>query len=74
MKLPVPLPFEVWLSARFGFGEVLQQTPRAVTVVPLPAVTLPPHVAELSVTLETVSVTTVGNADMELSSRRQRTE
>ena len=61
VKLPIPLPSVVLLSAIVGFGEVLQQMPRAVTV-PLPSeVTLPPHVAELTVILVTSVVVTVGN-------------
>ena len=60
VKLPVPLPSVVWLSAVVGFCEVLQHTPRAVTVAPPSEVTLPPQVAEVSVTLLTAAVVTEG--------------
>ena len=60
VKLPVPLPSVVWLSAVVGFCEVLQHTPRAVTVAPPSEVTLPPQVAEVSVTLLTATVVTEG--------------
>ena len=60
LKLPMPLPSEVWLSATVGLCEVLQQTPRAVTVEPPEEVTSPPQVAVVVVILETLPVITVG--------------
>ena len=60
VKLPMPLPLVVWLSLTVGFCEVLQHTPRAVTVAPPEAVTLPPQVAEVAVILLTALVVTVG--------------
>jgi hypothetical protein len=41
--VPAPVPFVVLESAVVGFGDVLQQTPRAVTLAP--PVTFPPLVA-----------------------------
>ena len=43
-----------------GFGEVLQHTPRAVTMAPPSDVTLPPQVADVWVMSETINVVTVG--------------
>ena len=60
VKLPVPLPLVVWLPLTVGLGEVLQQTPRAVTAEPLSAVTLPPQLAVVCATLVTLLVVTVG--------------
>ena len=60
VKLPVPLPLEVWLLLTVGFCEVLQHTPRTVTVAPPSEVTLPPQVAEVEVMLLTVLVVNVG--------------
>ncbi len=60
VKLPVPLPFVVWLPLTVGLCEVLQHTPRAVTDVLPEFVTLPPHVAVVVETLLTVLVVTVG--------------
>jgi len=46
MKVPVPVPSLVLVvSAVVGLTDVLQHTPRAVTVAPPSAVTLPPLVA-----------------------------
>ena len=61
VKLPVPLPSVVWLPLMVGFCDVLQHTPRAVTVAPPSEVTFPPQVAEVLVTLLAVLVVTVGN-------------
>ena len=57
---PVPVPSVVCASATVGFWEVLQQTPRAATVAPPSAVTLPPQVAEVVAMLVTLLVITVG--------------
>ena len=62
VKLPVPLPFVVWLLLTVGFCDVLQHTPRAVTVEPPLEVTFPPQeavVVEMSLTLLVVTVGTV---------------
>ena len=59
---PVPAPSLVCASAMVGFCEVLQQTPRAVTLSPPSLVTLPPHVAEVEVIAEIVSVVRLGKA------------
>ena len=62
VKLPVPVPFVVWLPLIVGFGEVLQHTPRAVTDVLPELITKPPLVAEVCVILLTVDVVeTVGS-------------
>lgn len=60
MKLPVPLPFVVWLLLTVGFWDVLQQTPLAVMVPPPLEVTLPPPVAVVEVMFVTLSVVTIG--------------
>ena len=57
---PVPEPSVVWLSATVGLADVLQQTPRAATVVPPPEVTLPPPDAVVEVIDVIVAVVTVG--------------
>ena len=60
VKLPVPLPSVVLLSAVVGLEEVLQHTPRAVTIEPPSSVIFPPLCAELSVMLLIDIVDTVG--------------
>ena len=60
VKLPVPLPSVVLLSEVVGLADVLQQTPRAVTVAPPSDVTFPPLDALFVVIKETVVVVTVG--------------
>jgi hypothetical protein len=62
VKLPVPLPSVVLLSDTVGYGEVLQHTPRAVTVAPPSSVIVPPDCADSWVTFETAVVVTVGRA------------
>ena len=52
-----------------GFGEEFQQTPRAITVAPPSEVTFPPQVATAADMLLTMSVDTVGNVTVALSSR-----
>ena len=58
---PVPLPSVVCELPIVGLCEVLQQTPRAVTLAPPSKVTLPPQEAEVCATLVTLLVTTVGS-------------
>lgn len=60
VKLPMPLPLEVWLLLTVGFWEILQHTPRAVTAPPPLEVTLPPQEAEWFVAEDTSLVVTVG--------------
>ena len=60
VKEPVPLPLVVWLLLTVGFCDVLQQTPRAVTVAPPSDVTLPPQVAEVVDIFVTLFVVKVG--------------
>ena len=76
MKLPVPLPLEMWLLDMVGFCEVLQQMPRSVTVEPPEEVTLPPDIAVLEAILLGAAVKTDGNCEEEepLASLTQRTE
>jgi hypothetical protein len=62
LKLPVPLPSVVVLLAVVGFCDVLQHTPRTVTVAPPDEVTFPPDVAPLDVMFVTVVVVTVGGS------------
>ncbi|MBA7518359.1 hypothetical protein ES705_10429 [subsurface metagenome] len=60
VKIPVPLPSVVLISAVVGLEEVLQHTPRAVTVALPSLVIFPPLVAELRVTkLASVVITVV---------------
>ena len=60
LKLPVPVPLVVLLLLIVGLGEVLQHTPRAVTVVPTSEVTFPPHTALLVVIEVTFAVVILG--------------
>jgi hypothetical protein len=60
VKEPVPDPSVVWLSETVGLGEVLQHTPRAVTLAPPSAVTLPPESAVVEVMFVGAVVVTVG--------------
>jgi hypothetical protein len=64
VKLPVPLPFVVWLLLTVGFCVVLQHTPFAVTFAPPEEVTLPPQVALVAVILLTVFVVTAGSVNV----------
>ena len=59
-KAPVPVPSLVLSSAVVGLADVLQQTPRAVTLAPPSAATFPPHAAVVVVIPETAAVVTVG--------------
>ena len=60
VKLPVPVPSVVLLAEVVGFDDVLQHTPRAVTVAPPSLVTLPPELAEVAAIRDTAVVVTVG--------------
>ena len=60
VKLPVPVPSEVWLLLVVGLADVLQQTPRAVTVAPPSELTFPPLDALIDVKSDTAVVVTVG--------------
>jgi hypothetical protein len=64
VKLPVPVPSLVLLSAVVGLGLVLQQTPRAVTVAPPSSVTFPPESAVVEVMLEIAVVVMVGTVSV----------
>ena len=57
MKTPVPVPSVVLEFAVVGFAEVLQQTPRAVTLAPPSEVMFPPLAAEVVAIVVTVVVT-----------------
>ena len=59
-KLPIPIPFEVWLPEMVGLADVLQQTPRAATESPPSEVIFPPLSAEEVVIEETAVVLTIG--------------
>lgn len=60
LKAPVPLPFCTLLSAVVGPVLVFHTMPRSVTLAPPSAVTFPPKVALVEVTLLCVAVVTVG--------------
>lgn len=57
-KAPAPVPSVVRLPAKTGFGEVLQQTPRAVIAAPPSSVILPPLTAVVDV-IEVVAVVVI---------------
>ena len=59
-KLPTPVPLVVFESEVVGFGEVPQQTPRAVTAIPPSFVILPPLVAVVGAIADTFVVERVG--------------
>ena len=63
-KLPRPWASLVLLSFTFGFGEVLQHTPLAVTDFPPSFVILPPDTAVVVLTLLTVEVVNVGKVSL----------
>ena len=58
VKLPTPVPSVVLESAVVGLVVELQHTPRAVTVDPPSAITVPPAVAVVDEILETDNVVT----------------
>jgi len=60
VKLPVPEPLGVRLSAIDGVEQALQQTPRSTTGVPPSDITVPPHVADVNVMSVTAVVVTIG--------------
>jgi hypothetical protein len=60
VKVPVPDPSVVWLSAVVGLGSVLQHTPRDVTVAPPSSATFPPESAVVEVMLVGAVVVTAG--------------
>lgn len=60
VKVPVPVPSDVFELAVVGFCVELQQTPRAVTVDPPAFVTLPPLVADQEVMDDSEVVETSG--------------
>ena len=62
VNAPIPVESVVLLFVVVGFCEVLQHTPRAVTLVPPSAVTFPPDVAVVCVTPVILAVVTVGGA------------
>ena len=62
VKAPGPTPFLVESFATVGFGEVLQQTPLAVTGVPPSEVILPPLIAVILVTEVATFVVKVAKA------------
>ena len=58
---PDPAPFVVVLLDLFGFADLLQQTPLAVTVAPPSLDTFPPLSAEVGVKKDIALVVIVGN-------------
>jgi len=51
IKVPVPVPSDVWLPEMVGLAAVLQQTPRAMMEEPPSEVMFPPELAVVCVTL-----------------------
>jgi hypothetical protein len=66
-KIPVPLPSTVLSFVMEGFGEVLQQTPLAVTKDPPSVVTFPPQDADDAVIDVTSEVVKEGVVTMVLN-------
>lgn len=64
VKLPVLVPSIVCESEVVGFGEVLQQTPRAVTDEPPSDEMLPPQRAEVVLTCVAFVVVTTASCGM----------
>ena len=62
MKTPVPIPLAVILLLVVGPVDVLQQTPRAVTLAPPSEVIFPPAVAVVVPTDEAAVVVSVSTA------------
>jgi len=60
VKLPAPVPSEVFESVTAGFWVKLQQTPLAVTADPPSVVIAPPLTAEVARTAEIVEVVSTG--------------
>lgn len=60
VKVPVPVPFSVLLSAVVGLADVDQQTPRTVTFPPPLSVILPPDTAVVRVIELAAVVVSVG--------------
>jgi len=58
--VPVPVPSEVLELVMVGFVEVLQQTPREVTIAPPSLDTFPPHDAVVVVMAEIAVVDSTG--------------
>jgi hypothetical protein len=70
----VPFPSEVLLPDVVGSAEVDQHTPLAVTSAPPSDVTLPPDVAPVWVTAETLAVVTTGGVGFFLHDTEHTTE
>ena len=62
VKLPVPVPSVVLLLLIVGAVDVLQHTPRAVTVAPPSEVIFPPAVAVFNPIVDGVAVVRVSTA------------
>jgi hypothetical protein len=60
VKLPIPAPSLVLLSAIEGVESVLQQTPRRANVAPPSEIIIPPHSAVVCVISLTAAVLTTG--------------
>ena len=60
VKIPWPVPFEVWLLAIVGLAVVFQQIPLAVTAEPPSEVTFPPPVPVVVDVADGIEVVTVG--------------
>ena len=60
VKLPLPVPLVVLLLLIVGLGDVLQHTPRDVTLKLPSEVTFPPHTALFVVIDVTFAVVTLG--------------
>jgi len=67
VKLPVPEPSVVLLSAVVGLWEISQQRPLEVTADPLSSVTLPPETAVFSVIPVTPTVIRTGTGVVSFS-------
>jgi hypothetical protein len=64
MKLPLPAPSNVLLSATVGFSDVLQQIPLEEIVAPPVEVMVPPEVAEFVAMAVIDAVVSVAGTDV----------
>jgi len=67
VKVPVPVPSEVWLAVMVGLAAVAQQTPRTVTEAPPSELMVPPEEAVVSAMDEAAVVVTVALVEADVN-------